>query len=222
MTIEDQLKKMAADWDRRAQENARYFVATGKTDWSDEEFFASGEQTVEEQILTDMQNICQGREPGQMRVLEIGCGVGRVTRALAQVFGEVYAVDISGEMIARARSALSDFPNAHVYQNNGQDLSILPTMAFDFAFSSIVFQHIPSYEVIQSYVSDVSKILKSGCLFKFQVQGCVRLQTLADDTWVGVGFSQELMCQMAAKCDFELRYCHGMGTQDFWVWFFRK
>ena len=38
-----------------------------------------------------------------MRVLEIGCGAGRLTRALANFFGEVHAVDISGEMVAQAR-----------------------------------------------------------------------------------------------------------------------
>ena len=52
-------------------------------EWTDEEFFASGEKNVAEEILTDMGNICQGKPPGAMRVLEIGCGAGRVTRALA-------------------------------------------------------------------------------------------------------------------------------------------
>jgi len=35
-------EKMARDWDQRARENARFYVATTKPDWSDEEFFASG------------------------------------------------------------------------------------------------------------------------------------------------------------------------------------
>ena len=144
---------------------------TGKKDWTDEEFFRSGEQTVSEEILTDMINICQGKEPRQMRVLEIGCGAGRITRALAGLFGEVHAVDVSGEMVAKARAALADRPNAHVYQNNGKDLSVIGDRVFDFAFSTIVFQHIPSYEVIESYVREVHRLLRPGALFKFQVQG---------------------------------------------------
>ena len=63
ITLEEQLKKMRSDWDARAKENARYYVATLKNDWTDEEFFASGEQTVAEEILTDMGNICQGKDP---------------------------------------------------------------------------------------------------------------------------------------------------------------
>ena len=66
------LQKMREDWDARARENARYYVNTEKTDWSDDEFFRSGERTVAEEILTDMINICQGKDPREMRVLEIG------------------------------------------------------------------------------------------------------------------------------------------------------
>src|SRR5207248_3103852 len=108
------LEKMRRDWDARARENARYYVKTGKEQWTDDEFFRSGEQTVREEILTDMINICQGKDPKQMCVLEIGCGAGRITRALASLFGEVHGVDVSGEMISKARVALADRPNAFV------------------------------------------------------------------------------------------------------------
>jgi 2-polyprenyl-3-methyl-5-hydroxy-6-metoxy-1,4-benzoquinol methylase len=94
-----ELEKMRQDWDKRARENARYYVHTGQEQWSDEDYFRSGEINVEREILTDMGNVCQGMDPAQMRVLEIGCGTGRITRALARQFGEVYGVDISGEMI---------------------------------------------------------------------------------------------------------------------------
>jgi SAM-dependent methyltransferase len=219
----DLLEKMQRDWDARARENARYYVATGKQDWTDEEFFASGERTVQEEILTDMTNICQGKPPGEMRVLEIGCGAGRVTRALAGVFGEVHAVDVSGEMVERARQALAGRPNAFVYHNNGKDLSVLPQdLTFDFAFSGIVFQHIPSREVIESYVREVHARLRPGALFKFQVQGDNSLQTSADDTWLGVPFSDQQAMEMALRSGFDLRYRHGAGEQYFWLWYFKK
>src|SRR5437016_6229353 len=189
LELDKQLEKMRTDWDERARENARYYVSTGKKDWTDEEFFRSGEQTVSEEILTDMINICQGKDPKQMRVLEIGCGAGRITRALAGLFGEVHAVDVSGEMVSKARAALADRPNAFVYQNNGKDLSILGDRVFDFAFSTIVFQHIPSYAVIESYVREVHRLLRPGTLFKFQVQGDATMVTDPDDTWLGVPFS---------------------------------
>src|SRR5947199_9760483 len=146
--ITRQLLRMRRDWDRRARENARHYVVTGQPQWSDEEFFQSGRITLEEEILNDLENVCQGKDPKDMRVLEIGCGAGRVTRAFAGFFGEVYAVDISPEMVRQAREAVAAFPNAHVIRNNGKDLSaVAPNwwsrfgigrpLEFDFAFSVI-------------------------------------------------------------------------------------
>jgi cyclopropane fatty-acyl-phospholipid synthase-like methyltransferase len=218
-----QLEKMREDWDARARENARYYVATGQKNWSDEDFFASGRQTLAEDILTDLGNVCQGRDPKSMRVLEIGCGAGRVTRALAGYFGEVHAVDVSGEMVARAREAVKDFPGAHIYQNNGKDLSVVPAdRPFDFAFSTIVFQHISSREIIENYVREVARLLRPGALFKFQVQGDPRVQSQPGETWLGVSFTEEQARAMAFRCGFEPRYSHGAGEQYYWLWFFRK
>jgi SAM-dependent methyltransferase len=221
ITLEQQLQKMQRDWDERARENARYYVATGKENWDDEEFFQSGVRTVSQEILTDMTNICQGKDPKEMRVIEIGCGAGRITRALADLFGEVHAVDVSGEMAGLARNALAGKPNAFVYQNNGKDLSVLPDGPYDFAFSTIVFQHIPSREVIYSYVRDVHRLLRPGALLKFQVQGDSTMETQPDDTWLGVAFSDADAVEMAEKCGFEARYRHGAGGQYFWLWFFK-
>lgn len=222
ITLEQQLEKMRRDWDERARENARYYVNTASTNWTDAEFFGSGELTVAEEVLTDMGNICQGKDPKQMRVLEIGCGAGRVTRALAKIFGEVHGVDVSGEMIAQARAALADFPNAHLYQNNGTDLKVVPELPFDFAFSTIVFQHIPSRDVIENYVREVARLLRTGALFKFQVQGDSTIEAQPDDTWLGVSFSERQAVEMALRCGFEPRHRYGAGEQYFWLWFFKR
>jgi len=220
--LEKTLEKMRADWDARARENARFYVNTEREAWTDEEFFESGRRTVAEEILTDMINICQEKDPKQMKVLEIGCGAGRVTSALAALFGEVHAVDVSGEMVARATAALKNWPNAHVYQNNGMDLSVVPGGAYDFAFSTIVFQHIPSRAVIESYVGDVGRLLRPGALFKFQVQGDATMETTPDDTWLGVPFSEQQAGEMAERCGFEMRYNHGAGGQYYWLWYFKR
>jgi len=222
ISIERQLQRMREDWDQRARENARHYVDTARAHWSDNEFFASGERTVSEEIRTDMINICQGKPESAMRVLEIGCGAGRVTRALAKLFGEVHAVDVSGEMVSLASQAVRDYPNAFVYQNNGQDLTIVRNLPFDFAFSCIVFQHIPSREIIENYVREVHRLLRPGALFKFQVQGASGMAVKPDDTWEGVSFSENQAAEMARRCGFELRYHHGAGEQYFWLWFFKR
>ena len=45
-----------------------------KTSW------LPGIETVAHYVLTDMENVCQGKRPCDMKVLDFGCGAGRVTR----------------------------------------------------------------------------------------------------------------------------------------------
>jgi len=221
ISLNQQLENMRRDWDERAKENARYYVATDKTDWTDDEFFRSGEASLAGDVLNDTANIYQGKDPRQMRVLEIGCGAGRVTRALGRIFGEVHAVDVSGEMVAQARRAVADMPHVHIYQNNGFDLTVVPPLEFDFAYSFIVFQHVPSREIIENYVREAGRLLRPGALFKFQVQGYA-MPSSPGETWLGVSYSEAQAKEMAARCGFEPRYTHGAGEQYFWLWFFKK
>jgi SAM-dependent methyltransferase len=222
MELEEYLCKMRDDWDDRARQNALHFIADGRTDWAEADFYASGDQTVAQHILTDMTNICQGKDPKQMRVLELGCGAGRVTRALAKVFGEVHAVDVSPEMVRRARSAMAGFPNGFIHQMDGAMLTVLGDQMFDFAYSCCVFHHISSYEIIQSLVREIGRRLRPEALFKFEVQGCTSVQTSLGETWLGVPFSLEQAEQMAEECGFELRYHAGVGQERFWLWYFKR
>jgi SAM-dependent methyltransferase len=214
-------RKMRDDWDGRALSQGLYFIATGQPDWTEDSFFRSGEENVRDHILTDLGNICRGKDPKQMRVVEIGCGAGRLTRALAAIFGEVHAVDVSPEMIRLAREKLAGRANVHLYLNNGTDLSMLPSGTFHFAFSFIVFQHIPDQAIIEQYVRETHRVLEPGALFKFQVEGGLTAQPVPDDTWHGVSFTKGGLGELARHSGFDLRYTEGAGTQYFWAWFFK-
>src|ERR1035441_8896822 len=196
------LRHMRRNWDRRAKENARYYVATGQEEGSDQELYQGGEQELRDHIINDLGNICQGKDPKSKKVLEIGCGAGRVTAPLAQFFREVHAVDISRHMVRHARQAVAAFPNAYIYHNNGRDLTAIrrrwwhrfglgPKLQFDFAFSCLVFQHIPSLDVIEGYVREVNRLLRPRALFKFQVQGDPKGEPKIEDSWMGVSFNEE-------------------------------
>jgi SAM-dependent methyltransferase len=214
--------KMRADWDRRARENYRYYIVNSQKDWSADEFTQSGEESVARYVDTDMGNVCNGKQPEAMRVLDFGCGAGRVTRALAKRFGKVVGVDISNEMLLRARRELADVPNVEFHQSDGAELTVLGDALFDFAFAFSVFHHIPDKAIIENCIREVGAHLRPGSLFKFEVQGYLPMQSSADDTWLGAPLSEAELRAIADRTGFEYRYGVGAGEESFWQWFFKK
>ena len=72
-------------------------------------------------------------------MVELGCGVGRMTKALAARFDIVHATDVSGEMVEQARGHCPELGNVHWEITNGFDLSSIGDGSLDFAFSFLVF-----------------------------------------------------------------------------------
>lgn len=212
------LRKMRADWDRRAEEDARHHIRTQPGEQTDREFFRSGEINVANEVMPEMFRICGGtRSPLDLEVLEIGCGIGRMTRMLARIFGHVTGVDISAEMIRLAGENLAGLGNVRLIVGDGCTLAPLPDNGFDFVFSFIVFQHIPSMEVIESYFREVWRVLKPGSLFRVQLQGRDDVQYDAHDSWVGVPVSYERAFEMVQATGFVLEAVSGAGSQFFWL-----
>ena len=156
-------------WDEAARKDAMYYICWDVKNWNKEDFFMSGEKDV----LEFTSDFFKKYEfvPSDKRVLDIGCGVCRLTRALSGAFKEAYGVDISGEMIERAKTLNTDRVNLHFDKNSGSDLTLFEDNFFDFCFSYIVFQHIPDDRIIENYIREISRVLKPGGLFKFQVLG---------------------------------------------------
>ncbi len=228
MNPTEQASAIQAAWDVRARENAPPLHRQLQSEWTDEDFFGSGEATVQGHILTDVQNIYQGKDPRDMRVLEIGCGAGRITRALANLFGEVHAVDISGEMIARARESLQNHPSTPLSRPTGEQWASIsspipltcPSISPSRSTSSSTFRATRSLRAISV---KLSRLLRPGALFKFQAQGSLLVEVkprgnLGRRTYLRRNAPTEL----AARHNFELRYSAGAGEEEFWLWFFKK
>jgi SAM-dependent methyltransferase len=209
------IRLMKKDWDKRARENAMHYVNPVRAQWDEQEFFESGRRDTEEQVIKDMDVICRGRDSGQMRILEIGCGIGRMTRHLADIFGFVRGVDVSAEMIARGRANLAGCGNVMLFETRGLDLAQFPDARFDFCFSFRTFQRIPVREAVVSYFREVHRTLKPGRLFKFQVQG---VAPPVPNTWDGVGFTEQELQELAGDNGFEVLKMEGQGTEYFWNW----
>jgi SAM-dependent methyltransferase len=143
-------------WERFAREDPLHYIDPAVSrGMSIEQFVASGEPLVAAALDW------AAPLPGHERALEIGCGVGRFTTALARRFDRVDAVDVSPTMIALA-GRLGLPANAHLHVGTGRDLAGLPDAAFDLAFSHLVFQHIADRTAIASYLRELARTLAPG------------------------------------------------------------
>jgi SAM-dependent methyltransferase len=95
----------------------------------------------------------------------------------------------------------------------------LASDSYDFVFSFIVFQHVPSLAIIGSYCRDAHRILKPGGLFKFQVQGRTTFRRGRRDTWTGYQVSPSQARKLARGAGFVMEHSEGRGTQYYWLWF---
>src|SRR5439155_26315198 len=108
----------AAGWERYARERPEFAVLTDGTTGS--AFFASGERAVEERLHVVR---ALGYTVGP-RALDLGCGMGRLSLALALHFQEVIGVDHSRTMIglARTRAIEAQVSNARFFESDGGGL----------------------------------------------------------------------------------------------------
>lgn len=157
---------MGRFWDERAREDAFHFVDSrlAYRNPDVEAFWAGGEDTVA-QFLSVL-DIEVGRED---TVVDIGCGLGRLSRALAARAGRVIGLDVSAEMVARARELNAGVANVEFAQGDGTTLRPLGDASVDGCFSHVVFQHIPDPAVTLGYVREMGRVLRPGGWAAFQV-----------------------------------------------------
>jgi SAM-dependent methyltransferase len=146
-------------WDERAREQALFFV-DNTVDYRQpdvERFWAHGEAALE-RILAELRlEIGRGET-----VVEIGCGIGRMTRPLAVRAGSVVAVDVSAEMLARARELNPQLENVRWLHGDGASLAGVADASADGCFSHVVFQHLPDPELTLGYVREMGRVLRPG------------------------------------------------------------
>ncbi len=206
--------RMRDDWNSRAKEDAHYYVAFGRREQTEDEFLATADEVVAG-IRWEMKRLGPGNSRAR-RGLEIGCGPGRLMRHLARDFGEIHGVDVSDEMIRMARQRLHDIPHAHVHANNGAELPQFADSSFDVVYSYAVFQHIPSRDVVLSYLREIQRVLKPGGIARLQLNG-LPASVRVYDTWSGVRFSPEELIAFTREHELQMFSLEGVATQYMWT-----
>ncbi len=146
---------MSRRWDELARRDSRFFIATDETDWDEATFFASGRGVVE-QVM-----VWVGDDAPRGRMLEIGCGLGRMLIHFAERYTEAHGIDVSAAMIEQAGSRTLP-ENVHLHVGSGRDLAAIATGSVDLVYSALVFQHIADPGVIDDYLRETARVLSPG------------------------------------------------------------
>lgn len=132
-----------------------YLVVSGYTD--EDKFHADAEDTA------DILRQTVGVKP-EDRILEIGCGVGRVGRVLSPFVKEWIGCDVSANMLRIAGRRLLGLPNIRLQEISGYDLQPIPDASVDVVYTTVVFMHLEEWDRY-NYVLEAKRVLKPGGRF---------------------------------------------------------
>jgi ubiquinone/menaquinone biosynthesis C-methylase UbiE len=172
MSILDRHKR---SWDKLGEMDPLWVVLTdpkgkfGK--WDVDEFFATGQKDMATVMATAEK---LGYPRRRDTALDFGCGVGRLTRGMAKYFTHCHGIDISESMIAKAKELNQAFPNCQFSVNFADHLRMFPDNQFDFIYTTIVLQHLPTQAMIRSYIAEFCRVLRADGLLAFQVPAQIR------------------------------------------------
>jgi SAM-dependent methyltransferase len=133
--------------------------------WDVEEFFRTGVVEITT-LMAALEGL--GRPRSRRAALDFGCGVGRVTQALGDVFERVDGVDIAESMLERAREMNRHGSRCRYLHNTAPDLRDLPDGSYDFIYSVYVLQHMDP-AISHRYIKEFVRLLSPGGLAVFQL-----------------------------------------------------
>jgi ubiquinone/menaquinone biosynthesis C-methylase UbiE len=144
-------------WNEKARENPYWYVSAcgpyGGRDLG--EFWDSGPR-----IWQDLKEALGYQPRAGHTVVEVGCGVGRLTRAIAPEVAQVHAFDISEEMLTLARK--HGLGNVTFHRTDGSSLTPLANASADLVLAYCVFQHLPSEAVLRAYLLEMARVGRPG------------------------------------------------------------
>ncbi len=171
------LERHREEWETLAALDPLWAIASAETargnKWDIDAFFATGPPEVAP-VFAVLETL--GRPTGSARALDFGCGVGRLTRVLAERFAEACGVDISAQMIELAEKLNRDQRGCRFFVNDRADLSRFDDDSFDLVFENLVLQHLPNVQLVEGYVREFRRITRPDGVVVFQLPSSLRWQ----------------------------------------------
>jgi SAM-dependent methyltransferase len=174
--MKDKIETIHFFWEQMAQSDPLWAILSDPTkknrQWDIQRFFQTGHHEISPLFYhLDHLNIPVIKE----KALDFGCGVGRVTQAMAAYFDSVVGVDISETMI-RLAEKFNQFPGKVRYvHNQADDLKVFPDEEFNFLYSNIVLQHLQP-DIILHYLAEFIRIMRPGGILVFQLPSHLQSQ----------------------------------------------
>jgi ubiquinone/menaquinone biosynthesis C-methylase UbiE len=140
--------------------------------WEPEEFFSTGDREAERVL-----DMCKanGVAVSYGKVLDFGCGVGRMTRAFSKFFSSCVGIDVSEKMVDLAREFNADRPQCEFIASAAPALPFTDK-SFDFVYSVLVLQHLPQKSMILGYIAEFIRVAKDSSVIVFQLTNEVPLR----------------------------------------------
>lgn len=207
MTYTNRLAKK--EWDERASTLVGAMSAIlDRYDGDIETFYESGEKHVNDMMIA-LGSV--GVDSSRFkRVVDVGCGIGRLSVHFADRFESVWATDISQEMIDKARR------KGNISYVCTGSLTVLPPF-FDAVLSHIVFQHM-SKEQFWRYLDESWEILKKGGIFCTQMHE-TEYPYEPDGTILVRGYTKQELEDEIDQSKWEiLGLLHPAGESEIWKW----
>lgn len=156
------LEQVRRDWTRLGAEDPLWavLVEDGKRGggWDVEEFLARGRSDVARSV-EDLAGL--GLPVRWHRVLDFGCGAGRLSQALARYADEVVGVDISAPMLDTARRLDRSGGRCTFLLSEHGDLREIDAGTVDLVYTERVLQHLPR-PVLEACVGEFLRVLRPG------------------------------------------------------------
>ncbi|MDX3639997.1 class I SAM-dependent methyltransferase [Streptomyces sp. MB09-02B] len=134
-------------WDGRAGNPGLYAVLSNR--WSEDECAVvdSAQKSLIERLVQDL----DGR-----RVVDLGCGVGRLTSWVSRRAGLTVGIDRSAGMVDRAQQAVAGRPAVALRASTAQ--LPLPSGAFDLVLAVFTLQHVVDEEEFRASVREMGRV----------------------------------------------------------------
>jgi SAM-dependent methyltransferase len=155
------------DWEQWGRKDPYFGVLTQEkfrslalTEEARREFFESGSMHVNHVLAACRHHLDAGFAP--RRVLDFGCGVGRLVIPFAAVAEQVVGLDVSDSMLEEARRNCAEQAIRNVSLLKSDDTLSAVQGPFDLIHSFIVFQHIPVERGKRLFVELLSHLAEGG------------------------------------------------------------